>query len=232
MGDCDDELLCAAVPNDDADVDADRHSVAVPDSDAIVADAEGVSRLGAQNGPILNVARCVPSIDSSGDAVAANEGDPDTDTSPVTIVGVTDTVTDTVSETSAVAIVGVTETVVVRRPVAIVCVTDCVTVTEGDTDTVRRPVAIVRVTDWVTEMVRVTVVELRPVAIVGDTDAVTDARPVAIVGVSVVETDDVTVWDGSPVATVGVKETVAEVQGNDETVDCGSPLGNLPPPSS
>ena len=32
---------------------AERHSVALPDSDAIVADAEGVSRLGAQNGPML-----------------------------------------------------------------------------------------------------------------------------------------------------------------------------------
>ena len=41
-------------------------SVAVPMSDA---DALGVDPAGAQNGPMLNVARCVPSMEKSGDAV-------------------------------------------------------------------------------------------------------------------------------------------------------------------
>ena len=56
-----------ALPDSDDTGVADKHSVALPDSDAIVADAVGVDPAGAQNGPMLNVARCVPSIDSKGE---------------------------------------------------------------------------------------------------------------------------------------------------------------------
>ena len=75
---------------------AERHSVALPDSDAIVADAEGVSRLGAQNGPILNVARCVPSIDSSGEGDASGDGEPVPDACTVATERVTVSVIDVV----------------------------------------------------------------------------------------------------------------------------------------
>ena len=71
--------------------DPDKHSVAVPDSDAIVADAVGVDPAGAQNGPMLYVARCVPSIEASGDTEAM-DGDADSDASPVATVCVTESV--------------------------------------------------------------------------------------------------------------------------------------------
>jgi hypothetical protein len=67
----------------------DRHSVELPDSDAIVADALGVSLLGAQNGPMLNVARCVPSIEFSGDADAM-DADPERDARTVATVAETE----------------------------------------------------------------------------------------------------------------------------------------------
>ena len=82
---------------------ADRHSVALPDSDAIVADAEGVDPAGAQNGPMLNVARCVPSTELSGEPVATTDGEPVADARPVAIVcvtvGDTDCVKDCVTDT-------------------------------------------------------------------------------------------------------------------------------------
>ena len=85
VGDCVADRHSVALPDsDDCGVD-DRHSVALPDSDAIVADAVGVDPAGAQNGPMLNVARWVPSTDASGEA-DATVADPVTDASPVAIV--------------------------------------------------------------------------------------------------------------------------------------------------
>ena len=46
------------------------------------AELDGVDPAGAQNGPMLNVARCVPSMDASGDADAM-DGDPEGDGRPV-----------------------------------------------------------------------------------------------------------------------------------------------------
>ena len=48
----------------------ERHCVTVPVRDAMDGDGDGVDPAGAQNGPMLNVARCVPSRDASGDADA------------------------------------------------------------------------------------------------------------------------------------------------------------------
>ena len=141
-------------------------TVAVTESDAIVADALGVDPAGAQNGPKLYVARCVPSMELAGEAVLT-DGDPVAEAMPVTTVCVTEGDTDTVRERSAVMIVGVTETVAdaqpdtvrdtvtvtedVLNPVTTVGVTDSVLDTEGDGVQEARPVAIVRVTDTVGE---------------------------------------------------------------------------------
>ena len=56
----------------------DRHCVTVPVSDAMDGDGDGVDPAGAQNGPMLNVARCVPSMVASGDADTI-DGDADAD---------------------------------------------------------------------------------------------------------------------------------------------------------
>ena len=89
-------------PTSDEDVDPERHSVALPDSDAIVADAEGVSRLGAQNGPMLNVGLCVPSIDASEDGDFTGDGEPVNDANAVKTEGVT--VNETVTEVVVVVV--------------------------------------------------------------------------------------------------------------------------------
>ena len=49
------------------------------DTEAVL---DGVDPAGAQNGPILNVARCVPSMDSRGDADAM-DGDGEVEGKPV-----------------------------------------------------------------------------------------------------------------------------------------------------
>ena len=56
----------------------------MPVSVAIVGVADGVDPAGAQNGPMLNVARCVPAIDSMGVADAM-EREPVGDGRPVAI---------------------------------------------------------------------------------------------------------------------------------------------------
>jgi len=78
--------------------------------DAIVADAVGVDTSGAQNGPMLNVARCVPLIEKSGDNDAM-EAEPVTVARPVATVRVTDGDTDTVAVRRTVTTVGDTDTV-------------------------------------------------------------------------------------------------------------------------
>ena len=73
---------------DDAESDdvmvTDRHCVTEPVSVAIVGDADSVDPAGAQNGPMLNVARCVPASDSRGVADAM-EREPVGDGRPVAI---------------------------------------------------------------------------------------------------------------------------------------------------
>ena len=63
---------------------ADKQCVTVPVSDATEGDALGVDPAGAQTGPMLRVGRCVPAIDSSGDA-DATDGEPVADGRPVAI---------------------------------------------------------------------------------------------------------------------------------------------------
>jgi len=99
-----------AVPHSVACDELDRHGVALPESDAIVADAVGVDTSGAQNGPMLNVARCVPLIEKSGDNDAM-EAEPVTVARPVATVRVTDGDTDTVAVRRTVTTVGDTDTV-------------------------------------------------------------------------------------------------------------------------
>ena len=87
--------------------------------------AEGVDPAGAHTGPMLNVARCVPTMDASGDA-ERTDGDPVRETRTVAIVCVTDGERDGERD----------------------CVGQCVTDTEGVPDlqrvTVGEPVAIDR----------------------------------------------------------------------------------------
>ena len=61
---------------------ADRHSVAEPESDATDGDGDSV----APPGTVLNVGRCVPSMEKKGDSVPA-EGDPVGERRPVAICG-------------------------------------------------------------------------------------------------------------------------------------------------
>ena len=56
----------------DTDDVADGQRETEPESDATVADAVGVDPAGAQSGPMLNVARCVPSSDARGVEDAAD----------------------------------------------------------------------------------------------------------------------------------------------------------------
>ena len=76
---CGRDAVTIAVPV--VDDEADRHSVAEPERDAIVGDAVGVDK----SGPMLNVARCVPSIDSMGDADTTEDDVPVADGKPVAI---------------------------------------------------------------------------------------------------------------------------------------------------
>ena len=70
-GHCEDVL--EVVP--DIEVLKDDVRLPVPVSDAMDGDGDGVDPAGAQNGPMLNVARCVPSMDASGDADAMDGDD-------------------------------------------------------------------------------------------------------------------------------------------------------------
>ena len=83
------------------DVEGDRDgNVADGDCDKGDADPVNVDPAGAQKGPILNVARCVPTIELRADAVT-NDGETVADDSAEGIVRVTDTVkvTESVGDT-------------------------------------------------------------------------------------------------------------------------------------
>ena len=103
--DGDKDCVTDTVGDTDSDVDTvtDRHCVTEPVSVAIVGDADSVDPAGAQNGPMLNVARCVPSTELSGEPVATTDGEPVADARPVAIVcvtvGDTDCVKDCVTDT-------------------------------------------------------------------------------------------------------------------------------------
>ena len=89
----------------DGDTEELRHVVTdsvtdtVPDTETVT-DSEDVNvdPAGAQKGPMLNVDRCVPPSDASGDA-DLTDGDPVADARTVANVRVTDTVTDVVLDT-------------------------------------------------------------------------------------------------------------------------------------
>lgn len=85
-GDCDGDPDWRVVTDADFARERDgelvRHSVAEPESDAIVADTVGVDPAGAL---ILDVGRCVPGIDANGVADTI-DGDPDGDARPVATV--------------------------------------------------------------------------------------------------------------------------------------------------
>ena len=100
-----------------------EHKLTLEDTDGD-GQAEGVDPAGAQNGPMLNVARCVPSRDASGDADWM-DGEPVGDARPVA------------ERTDG-------EPVGDARPVAIVCVTDGESDCDGqcDTDTVKDTVRV------------------------------------------------------------------------------------------
>ena len=129
-------LVTDLVTLGETDNDAEAHAVAPGDSEPLEhlltledtdedGQADGVDPAGAHTGPMLNVARCVPLMDSIGDA-ERTDGDP-------------------VGETRAVAIVCVTDG---ERDGERDCVGQCVTDTEGVPDlqrvTVGEPVAIDR----------------------------------------------------------------------------------------
>ena len=82
-----------------ADAVADGQRETEPESDATVADAVSVDPAGAQSGPMLNVARCVPPSEARGDADAA-DGDGEAVAKTVT----TDCVTERVSVAVASAV--------------------------------------------------------------------------------------------------------------------------------
>ena len=63
LGENDPDGQCVTDSVSDGDCELDRHRDTVFVSDAMDGDGDGVPRLGAQNGPMLNVARCVPSME-------------------------------------------------------------------------------------------------------------------------------------------------------------------------
>ena len=98
------ELVTLGETDDDAEAHAEapgdceplEHLLTLEDTDED-GQADGVDPAGAHTGPMLNVARCVPAMDATGDAERM-DGDPERDIRAVAIVCVTDGERDCVGQ--------------------------------------------------------------------------------------------------------------------------------------